>query len=227
MTRISDRNKIQERKNYASGKSGEAKRACHQHNMRLWRVITGRKHLDQNEQYWTLMHNESIELESLELEKFILNRSQFFGVTNQPEIFDKCVEAFHGINHINGEWRNVILRKGGICPHGGLVYLDTIGQVDIKRRVSSRILIETLNRCGSNTLVCANFCLDVPYGQKTKNKTLSDEEILKIIKTFQTRIESSINPHKWQIVCGTDGDIWLPPKTKSTQMVTLAFWGYK
>jgi hypothetical protein len=194
----------------------EAKRQAHLMNICMWQQQSKRLTFNSKEQYWTLMDDRSFELETLKTHNLISSPSQFHGVNDNERKYKACMEQFFGIQGYYGEW-TTILRQNDICPHGGIVYLDTMSQLDEYSAIASTMLAATLEACGSQTLICANFCMTNPrQGQRVIESHIFSKRLLEASEKIQ---------NKWALVMSPEGhDCYLPEKTSSTQMVTYFFW---
>lgn len=193
----------------------EQKRNSHFKNIEVWQHLTNRKSLNASEQYWTLMDDNSFEVESLEMCEFLV-RNQFHGVNLDEEKCDKCRDKFPGININHGEWCEVV-RRNSPCANGGIVYLDTMCQLDQVKSTGSTLLLATLDSVGPRTLVCANYCHDNP---RSRTKVISPAH-------FIERIGVDICNSNWEHIKFGDYDAYLPEKTNMTQMITFFFWRSK
>lgn len=188
----------------------QSKREAQLFNIVMWDQFTGRDYLLSWEQYWTLIDTNSFEIETLEDAQFLRSRQQFVGVNIDAQV---CCDyaTKYGIKTIPLEWRQA-LRKQRSCLNGGVVYLDTMVELDGRRnKIASALLNETMEACGPGTLICANFCFSNRYRH---NRTVNADRFLEHVE-FGEGWEHIKLPH--------GGDYSLPPKTNQTQMVTFFF----
>lgn len=190
----------------------DEKRRAQLQNIRIWRSLARRRRLRPAEQYWTLMDAKSFELETVEGSGLLVRRSQFHGVNNIPGNFRECVRNFPGISAHPGDWLDV-MGTAPACPKGGIVYLDTMAQLDEISAEASTLLAATLEVCGPGTLVCANFCYTNPY--RSHRKIPFGRFADRLLRFLPERVSS-----RWK----TPSKAYLPEKTSSTQMVTFFFW---
>jgi len=194
----------------------DRKQKAHLKNIEVWSHLTGRRVLSPEEQYWTLMDDNSFELQTLEEQGF-LKKAQFHGVNRDAEKVQACKTLFPGIETYLGEWTDIV-RRYNPCTNGGLVYLDTMSQLDQISPVASTLLTATLDSVGPNTLVCANYCMDNP--RSPTKKIPYDVFVSRILDRF----EFSTATRSWEHIKFGQYDAYLPGKVNQTQMITFFFW---
>lgn len=192
----------------------EAKHEAQLTNIEAWRKITGRKSLYAKEQYWTFIDSESFEIDTIESAGFLRSRRQFVGVNYDPYIC-KNYSKKYGVRTIDLPWDLAVLKERP-CPNGGLIYLDTMDELDgEKNRRASTLLNCTMRAAGKGTLICANFCFNRP---RVSSKPLPLDVFVDNVRL----------PKGWSLVPSPAGhDFNLPPRTNRTQMVTFFFWKAK
>lgn len=204
----------------------EAKRECHLLNIEHWRQLTGRKALNPDEEYWTLADDESFEVESLEQAEFLPDRSLFHACNDNEGKLKALAKKFPGINTHHGHME----RTAGdfcMCPHGGIIYLDTTYRLDLHRANASYLLTVVMQSAGPGTLICANVIAQNVYNKK---RLLPETFFKRVMKNFsdfsQWEPSSEI---RGAIVHPTSGWVllptrFIPKKTSRTQMNTFFLW---
>jgi len=180
----------------------QEKRNAHHVNVAIWSNITGRKSFYPCEQYWTLIDSTSNEVDNILESGLIASRTQFHGVNLSSDVcreFSKRTE----VQTYAGEWLAVIAAEKP-CPKGGLIYLDTITQVNGHRSIE--MATRTIESSGKNTLICANFIIENPR----KHVTLD-------VEYFSKHLELPAN-------CTLLEYGYRPEKTSKTQMQTFFIW---
>jgi hypothetical protein len=179
----------------------DAKEASRLENVKVWKNISGRNKLFPNEQYWSLIDGNSNEAESL-LKSGAMYKYQMHGITREQNDLDLYVSKY-SIDAYCGDW-NTIVKSIGICPNGGIVYLDSI--TNVNNPEASELANITMQYSGLHTLICANYIAEnYHHGGKLDERTLF--ELLTI-------------PAGWTMI----NNKYYPPKTHLTQMVTYFFW---
>lgn len=198
------------------------KRVAHLANIEVWRNLSGRRSFLDTEEYWTLIHHESTEIGDVLGSGLISSLDNFHGINNDKTVFEECRRKYPEVKLHFGDW-HMQMHTLDPCPSGGIVYLDTMTQVDErKHKAASWDTVFTLRNCGPGTLVCANFCIESP---REGNRKLD-------IDLYQENLIKSLGPdgNRWRMVDTQWSDqedyksIYLPPKTNYTQMGTFFYW---
>ena len=193
------------------------KQAVQRFNLAMWRNYTKRAALAADEEYYTLIDLNSLEIETLMAEGFC-TKSQIVGVNRDPAVAAEYA-AKHGVTTIGLEWKQAILKRPP-CPNGGLIYLDSMVELDgcttsvegvIASSVMSRRASSLLNYTfgtAATGMIAANFLLTNPHG-----KTHGD------IDTFIGNVDLG----DWHHVKLQDGSDYLTYKSRRAQMITFFF----
>lgn len=193
---------------------GDKKRPSHQKNVAVWRDLSGRHVLYPHEQYCTLADPDSVEYESM-VETGVLHSPTQYHMVNNDASIDALIMKYPFIPRDNfhlGDWC-MVMTSIHPCPHGGIVYIDTMDEPDGVRPLASSMLVSAMRACGAGTLLCLNLCYSRPYTGK-----------LVPLEKFYQNLEINMGKD-WFHVEDSEGTTgFLPPKTNRTQMLTLYFW---
>lgn len=123
--------------------------------------IRGLKSIPKDQYYQTLCHfqdnspgSEIVQLVSCGF----LKPSQFIGVDSDSDLIEKNKLHHPQSTWLCGDWINVIYNQDNFNP--AMVYLDTINE--LRSPIAARILCKTMELCGPDTLIIANFCANNP-----------------------------------------------------------------
>lgn len=211
------------RKHIKLHQNNDAKASAHSVNIEVWKNLSGRNSFSSNEEYWTLVQtpSESREVPDLLSVGLLSSVSQVHGVNRDPVPLAACKQVYPGLHTYKFEWRMAMYRHTP-CPSGGIVYLDSCTQIDAGGyREASTDTLKTLEACGPDTLVCANFCLITSAGVRKVFET----------DTYRANVQQALKEEhrsRWSEVeldWGSGPEFgYQPPMTNHTQMVTLFYW---
>src|ERR1035437_4799453 len=190
-----------------------SKSAVHANNISVYQKMAKLGQLPDDGEYWTLMHPDSDELETLDSKKF-LKRHQFHGVNDDHDLYQKCLKNWPEIerqSHLD-DWIWVVSTHI-ICPRGGLVHLDTMTEYDRVRPGASTMTVATLRNCGPNTLVAANFCYSRPLHGHDE---IGLRRFVERVNEYSTGKERA----RFEYLAGNE----LLYVSHSTEMLLLYFW---
>lgn len=188
-----------------------AKRRAREFNVLQYQRMTERGFLAGSEEYWTLLDCSSDEIETLERIGFLRNRKQFCGINRSQQACNKYAKKY-GVRTLTGSV-GMLLAEYPPCPRGGLFYLDTMYSIRGRRGIP--LINMALANSGSCTLIAYNLCVD----RHTPRAQLDD--------LLQQHLSSISIPPKCQLLDigkNNEFNVYLPPKTAKTQMLTTFFW---